>query len=340
MPQIPVRFAINGLGRVGRALARIAQQRPELELVAVNDQAGSAVLARLLAHDSLHGRYPGQVSAEGEALWLDGRRVPVSRAPRPEMVRWSEHSPRLVVEATGRFRNRSDAAGHLGGPVERVVISATAADVDATFCFGVNHQTYDPARHRVVSNASCTTNCLAAVAQVLEEAFGIDHALMNTVHCYTNSQRLMDMSHDDPRRARAAALNIIPTTSDAVEAIGQVLPSLAGKVDGLAYRVPVPDGSLVDLVASLAAPACAEEVRTAMRQAAAGELAGILAVTEEELVSCDFVGDPHSAVVDLPLVQQVGERLVRVVAWYDNEWGYANRLADLLAWMGRETKGA
>ncbi len=328
-----VRFAINGLGRVGRALVRIARTRPALELVAINDQADAFVLSRLLAHDTLHGRYPGEVDAEPGALRLDGQRVPVFQASCPGEIPWPSAEPWVVVESTGQFRSRALAAGHLGGPVAKVVVSATAEGMDATFCVGVNHTTYDPERHVVVSNASCTANCLAPVGRVLDEAFGIEHALMTTVHCYTNSQRLMDFSHPDPRRARAAALNIVPTTSDAVEAIGLVMPSLAGRVAGVAYRVPVPDGSLVDLSVRLRREVGRAEVEGAFRSAASGDLAGILAVTDEELVSSDFIGDPHSATVDLPLLAEVDHRLFRVVAWYDNEWGYANRLADLLAWM-------
>ncbi|MFN7960149.1 MAG: type I glyceraldehyde-3-phosphate dehydrogenase [Thermoanaerobaculia bacterium] len=336
----PVRFAINGLGRIGRALVRIARERPELELVAVNDQADAPVLARLLAHDTLHGRFPGSVSAEADALVLDGRRVPLSRASRPAEIPWRESEPWLVVESTGQFRSRAEAAAHLGGPVEKVLVSAAAPGVDATFCVGINHHRYDPARHAVISNASCTTNCLAPVAAVLERRFGIEHGLMSTVHCYTNSQRLMDFSHPDPRRARAAAMNIVPTTSDAVEAIGEVMPELAGRIGGIAYRVPVPDGSLIDLTVRLRREAPLEELAAAFREAARGELAGILATTDEELVSSDFIGDPHSATVDLPLLTVVDRRLFRVVAWYDNEWGYANRLADLLAYLGRRRDDA
>ncbi len=332
---MPIRFAINGLGRVGRALVRIARQHPELELVAINDQADSQVLARLLRHDSLHGRFPAPVEAEPGALRIDGVRVPLFGASNPQAVPWSQAEPWLVVESTGQFRDRATAAGHLGGSVAKVVVSAVAAGVDATFCVGVNHQRYAPAQS-VVSNASCTANCLAPLALVLQRRFGIEHGFMSTVHCYTNSQRLMDMSHPDPRRARAAALNVIPTTSDAVTSIGDVLPELAGKIDGLAYRVPVPDGSLVDLVVRLGRDASRDEVAAAFREAASGELAGILATTEEELVSADFIGDPHSATIDLPLLAELDRRLFRVVAWYDNEWGYANRLAELLLHMGRK----
>jgi glyceraldehyde 3-phosphate dehydrogenase len=342
---MPTRIAINGLGRVGRALIRIARERPGLELAAVNDPAPPEVLARLLAHDSLHGRFPGEVAAEAAgrrpresgALVLDGRRVPVYAESEPGRIPWAETGAEIVVEATGQFRTRELAAPHLsdaGSTVARVVVSATAEGADATFCYGVNHRRFDPERHRVVSNASCTTNCVAPLARVLLDAFGVEHALMQTVHCYTNSQRLVDKAHEDPRRARAAAVNVIPTTSDAVEALPLVVPEMAGRFDGLAYRVPVPDGSLVDLTARLGREAGPEEVRAAFRAAAAGPLGAILAVTEEELVSSDFLGSPYSATVDLPLVQVTGGRLARVVAWYDNEWGYANRLADLLLYIG------
>lgn len=333
-------IAINGLGRVGRALVRIARERPALRIVAVNDQAAPLVLARLLAHDSLHGRFPGEVSAEEDALVIDGRRVPVFSEPEPAKIPWEKTGATTVVEATGRFRSRAQAAAHLSRPrgsVRRVVVSATAEDVDATFCFGLNHESFDPERHVVVSNASCTTNCVAPLVRVLIDAFGFEHGLMQTVHCYTNSQRLVDMAHPDPRRARAAATNIVPTTSDAVEALPLVVPEAAGRFTGVAYRVPVPDGSLVDLSARLARDVEVEELRDAFRAAAADRdgLGRVLEATEEELVSSDFIGSPASATVDLPLLQVIGGRLARVVAWYDNEWGYANRLADLLEHMHR-----
>ena len=323
-------FAINGLGRIGRALVRVARERPELQLVAANDAAAPEQIARLLRHDTVHGRYPGEVSYAAGALVLDGRRVPLHREAAPARIAWRESGARVVVEATGRFRSRALAAQHLGGSVERVILSAVAADVDATFCVGINHHTYDPARHVVVSNASCTTNCLAPVALVLDREFGLRRGLMNTVHCLTNSQNIVDMAHADPRRARAAGQNIIPTTSDAMPSIGLVLPQLSGRIDGLAMRVPVVAGSLVDLTAELERPASRQAMAAAFRAAERGDLAGILGTTDEELVSSDFIGDPRSAVVDLPLLEQVGERLVRVIAWYDNEWGYTHRLADLL----------
>jgi glyceraldehyde 3-phosphate dehydrogenase len=331
---MPIPFAINGLGRIGRALLRIAQERDDVVAVAANDQAEAAALARLLAHDTLHGAFPARVEAADGGLRLDGRHLPLYRESEPGRIPWAVARPRIVVEATGRFRTRAAAAGHLGGPVAKVVVSATAERVDATLCMGVNHERYDPARHAVVSGASCTTNCLAAVVAVLHHEFGLEQALMNTVHCYTNSQNLVDMAHPDPRRARAAAMNIIPTTSDAIGSIGLVLPELAGRIEGLAMRVPIAAGSLVDLGARLGRPATVADLAAAFRRAEAGALRGILGTTAEELVSSDFIGDPRSAIVDLPLLQQAGDRLFRVVAWYDNEWGYANRLADLVRYLG------
>ena len=333
----PIPIAINGLGRIGRALLRIIQGRRDLQVVAANDSASPRELARLIRHDTIHGHYPGSVEALDRGLALDGRVVPLYRSNDPGEIPWRESGARFVVEATGRFRDRERASAHLGGGVERVVISATAAAVDATFCFGVNHASFDAGRHRVVSNASCTTNCLAVMLAVLHRTFGVDYALMNTVHCVTNSQNLVDMAHADPRRARAAIANIIPTTSDAIPSIGLVIPELHGRVEGLATRVPIVAGSIVDLTVQLHRGVSVADVAAAYREAAAGDLEGVLAVTDEELVSSDFVGNPNSAVVDLPLLQRAGDRLVRVIAWYDNEWGYSSRLADLLVYIGGRT---
>jgi glyceraldehyde 3-phosphate dehydrogenase len=335
---VRIPFAINGLGRIGRALVRVAGERPELELVAANDFAAPEQIARLLRHDTVHGRFPGEVGYDAGALVLQGRRVPLHREFEPAKIPWAASGARIVIEATGRFRSRAQAQQHLGRSVERVIVSAVADGVDATFCMGINHATFDPARHVVVSNASCTTNCLAPMALVLDRHFGLERGLMNTVHCLTNSQNIVDMAHPDPRRARAAGQNIIPTTSDAIPSIGLVLPELDGKIDGLAMRVPVVAGSLVDLTAQLRRPATREAMAAAYRGAESGELRGILGTTDEELVSSDFIGDPRSAIVDLPLLEEVGERLVRVVAWYDNEWGYTNRLADLLTHLGRSVE--
>ena len=332
------RFAINGLGRVGRALVRVAPRYPGLELVAVNDPATPEQVAHLLRYDTVHGRAEEEIGWEAGALRLGGRRVPLSNAATPEAIDWGGTAPAIVVEATGRFRQRALAAGHLRGGVERVIVSAILPDADATFCIGINEETFDPARHRVISNASCTTNCLAPLLRVLDRAFGVERALMNTVHCMTNSQQLVDMAHPDPRRARAAPANIIPTTSDAIPSIGWVMPEMAGRVEGLARRVPIVAGSLVDLTVLLARDASREAVADAFRAAATGELAAILGVTDEELVSADFVGEPRSAVVDLPLLQQAGARLFRVVAWYDNEYGYAHRLAELVLHVGARSR--
>ena len=329
---MPLRFGINGLGRIGRALLRIARGREGLELAAVNDVAPAPVLARLTARDTVHGPLGLPVRAAEGALVVGDRRVPVFQEPDPGRVDWTREGVEVVVEATGRFLRRASAAAHLGGSVRRVVISANADPgdpADVTLCLGLNEGALAPA-HAVISNGSCTTNCLALVAKVLHARFGVRRALMNTVHSYTENQRLLDLPHPDPRRSRAAALNIIPTSTTAPEALGLVLPELAGRIDGFAVRVPTPAVAMLDLVAELEAEATAEAVRRAFSEAAAGELAGFLGVCEEELVSSDFVNDPRSAVVDLPLVQVTGGHLARVVAWYDNEWGYTHRLADLL----------
>lgn len=338
---MPLRFGINGFGRVGRALLRIAHGREELQAVAsiaaINDVVPAPVLARLLARDTVHGPFMGRVEAEDGGLWIDGRRIPVFAEADPARVDWTGAGVEVVIEATGRFLGRGKAAAHLGGRVRRVVISANAdpADpADLAVCLGVtglglNEAAFDPDRHAVISNASCTTNALAVVAKVLHNRFRVRRALMSAVHSYTESQRLLDLPHSDPRRSRAAGLNIVPTSTTAPEALGLLIPELAGRVEGLAVRVPTPMVAMLDLVVEVEREATAETVRQAFREAAAA-MPGILGVTEEELVSSDFINDPRSAVVDLPLVQIVDCGLVRVIAWYDNEWGYAHRLADLL----------
>lgn len=328
-----LRFAINGFGRIGRALLRAAWQRPEIELAAVNDVVPAAQLARLLARDTVHGPFPGSVEAAEGALRIDGRLVPVLQEPDPARIDWPAGTV-AVVEATGRFLHRARAAAHLHGGVRTVILSANsepADPADFTVCLGLNEGDWDPERHPVTSNASCTTNCLALMAKVLHDRFGVRRALMSTVHSYTENQRLLDLPHPDPRRSRAAALNMVPTSTTAAEAAGDLLPGLAGRLSGLAVRVPTPAVALLDLVAEMESDAPAEAVRAAYREAAEGPLAGLLGVSDEELVSSDFINDPRSAVVDLPLVESLDGRLVRVMAWYDNEWGYAHRLADLLA---------
>ncbi len=317
---MPIRFAINGLGRIGRALVRVAVDRPGLELVAVNEILPSKVSCHLLERDSLHGRGP-EVRVQGERILIGERSVASSHASDPAEI---------VVECTGRFLDRESLDAHFRPGIRHVLVSANAEGVDATFCLGVNDDELDPGRHRVISNASCSTNCAATMAVVLDRKFGLRHGLLTTVHSFTGDQRLLDGGHLDLRRSRAATLNMIPTTTGAAEAVGRVLPHLADRLQGQAIRVPIADVSLMDLVVELEGPADLAAIREAYLEAASGELAGILAVTDAELVSSDFLGDPHSAVVDLPLLQQAGDRLFRVVAWYDNEWGYAHRLADLL----------
>jgi glyceraldehyde 3-phosphate dehydrogenase len=334
--RMPLRFAINGFGRIGRALCRIAWSREGLAVAALNDVVPVRQLAPLLARDSVHGTFGHRVEAEDGALCLGGRRIPFFQEADPGRVPWGEAGAQVVVEATGRFLRRGQAAAHLRDGVRTVVLSANAdpeEPADVTFCLGLRGPDtlpWDPDRQPVVSNASCTTNCLALLADVLHAGFGVRRAVMSTVHSYTENQRLLDLPHPDPRRSRAAAVNIIPASTTAARSLGLILPALAGRVDGFAVRVPTPVVALLDLVAELERDASAEEVRAAYREAAAGRLAGFLGVTDEELVSSDFVGDPRSAVVDLPLLQVVDGRMARVVAWYDNEWGYANRLADLL----------
>ncbi len=328
------RFAINGVGRIGRALIRIASGRPGLELVAINDLASSRQLVPLLAHDTLHGPFPGEVEATERGLILDGRQIVAFQEPDPARIPWQEAEPLIVVDCTGLAKTRALAAAHRRGPIRTVVVSANAEGMDLTICLGINHERYDPAAHHLLSAASCTTNCLAPMVHVLHLEFGLQHGIFNTVHSYNNDQRLLSYPHTDPRRARAAALNMIPTTTSASHAIHQILPGLEDRLDGFAVRVPTPNVSLVDLVATLRDAPSVEEINQAFSAAAAGPLADILAVTSEELVSSDFMGDPHSAIIDLPLTSEVDRQLYRVVGWYDNEWGHASRIADLLEFVG------
>ena len=338
---MPVSFAINGLGRIGRALLRIAAERPGLELVAVNDLGSAEELARLVAHDSLHGAYGGDIAVDGDRLIVDGRAVATSRMADASAIPWQESDATVVVDATGLCKSQPLAERHLRQGIERVIVSANA-EVDITLCMGINHRAYDSAVHRLISAASCTTNCLAPIAFLLEREFGIRRGMLNTVHSYNNDQRLQDFPHPDPRRARAAALNMIPTTTSAIDALERVMPELAGKMTGLAVRVPTPNVSLVDLVVELERPANAETANALFRAAADGELAGILAVEDEPLVSSDFLRRSESAVIDLELTQSIASpdgdgHMLRVIAWYDNEWGHASRLADLLELVGNPT---
>ena len=333
-----VKLAINGFGRIGRhALRAVAvSERNDVKIVAVNDLASIDTLAHLLRYDSMHGRYPGSVEVDesASAILVDGALVRVLSEPRPERIPWGELGVDVALESTGRFRSREDAALHLEAGARKVVISAPGNGVDATFVLGVNHDTYSRRDHHVVSNASCTTNCLAPVVKVIADRFGFKRGLVTTVHSYTNGQNIIDAPHKDLRRARAAAVSMIPTTTGAARATGVVLPEVQGRIDGLSVRVPTADVSLIDLVAEVESDASAESVNDAMRQASAGPLAGILEVSDEPLVSVDFVGNPHSAVVDAMSTAVIEHRMVKVLAWYDNEWGYANRLVDLAAVVG------
>jgi len=334
---MPTRVAINGFGRIGRAVLRSAHARQtDIEIVAVNDVADAATLAQLLSRDSVYGRFPGAVTAEEEAIEVDGRRIAVLRGADPGELPWTELGVDVVIEATGRFRTRADAERHLAAGARKVILSAPAKGsepVDANLVLGVNfHEVYDPDRHHIVTNASCTTNCLAPVAKVLHEGVGIRHGLMTTVHAYTADQRLLDAPHKDMRRARAAGVNLVPTSTGAAKALALVIPELAGRLNGFAVRVPVPTGSLVDLTIEAERSTTAEEVNAMVAErASTAPLAGILAYSEEPLVSSDIIGDPHSAVFDAPMTTVAGGTQVKVVAWYDNEWGYANRLVELAA---------
>jgi glyceraldehyde 3-phosphate dehydrogenase len=317
------------MGRIGREYLRYATTSTDLEVVAVNDVADSATIARLLRHDSTFGPFPKDVELSGDTLVVDGRKIAVSAVREPSGLDWAAYGVQVVIESTGKFRTREAAAAHLTGDVRRVIISAPGKGVDATIVLGVNDDTYDPANHRVISNASCTTNCVAPMVKVLHDAFGIQRGFMTTVHAYTNDQNVLDAPHKDPRRARSAGVNIIPTTTGAARAVGQVLPDLDGKLDGVALRVPVVDGSLVDLAALLEVEVTVDGVNAAFQAAAQeGPLAGLLRYTTEPLVSTDVIGDAASCVFDSGLTQASGH-FIKVFGWYDNEWGYTCRLADL-----------
>ena len=332
-----IRIGINGLGRIGRGFLRLALSRDDLEVVAVNDLAGPGILAHLLQHDSLAGRLTVDVAAREGAIVAGGRTIRCTRNAEPEAIRWEGVD--VVLEATGRFVSRAEAAGHLRGGARRVIITSPSPDADLTVCYGVNHYLFDPARHLVLSNASCTTNAMAAVLFVAQRSFGVDRTAMTTVHCYTNNQVLVDAPHSDPRRARAAGMSMIPTSTTAAAAIGQVLPDLAGRIRCLAVRVPAAAVSIIDLTIVLKKPADLAAARAAFRQAADGDLRGILGLSSEELVSIDYLGDTHSAVIDLPLLALDGGTFLKVFAWYDNERGYVQRLADLVRHMHSGARG-
>jgi glyceraldehyde 3-phosphate dehydrogenase len=328
-----MRIGINGFGRVGRVFLRIAAERG-LDVVAVNDAADPATMAHLFAHDSTYGRPGTAVAHDGDTLIVGGRKILMLQQPRPEDLPWGELGVDVVIESTGKFRTREQAAGHLTAGARKVLMSAPAkGPVDATFVMGINQEFYDPQEHHVVSNASCTTNCVAPMVDVLHRHFGLVHGFMTTVHAYTGDQRLLDAPHKDLRRARSAATNIIPTSTGAAKTVGLVIPEVAGLLDGVAVRVPTPTGSLVDLAAVLHRPATAEEVNAAFAEEAEGRLQGVLRLAEQAFVSSDVVGDPASCVFDAPLTQASGD-LVKVFGWYDNEWGYCARLVDLAEFIG------
>ncbi|MBE3556830.1 MAG: type I glyceraldehyde-3-phosphate dehydrogenase [Firmicutes bacterium] len=326
-----VKVGINGFGRIGRLVFQVLQKKyPELEVVAVNDLTDSNTLAHLLQYDSVHGRYPGRISADGENLIVEGRQVHVFAQRDPAAIPWRDLDVEIVIESTGRFTDREHAALHIEkGGAKKVIISAPAKNEDITIVLGVNEEAYDPHAHAVISNASCTTNCLAPVAKIVLEEFGTRHALMTTVHSYTNDQQILDLPHKDLRRARAAALSIIPTTTGAARAVGKVIPQLQGKLNGMSMRVPTPDVSITDYVVETERPVTVEEVNQTLKRYAEGPLSGILGYTEEPLVSRDFQDDPHSSIVDALSTMVVDQTMLKVVAWYDNEWGYSNRVADL-----------
>jgi len=330
-----IRIGINGFGRIGRSVLRIAEGRDDIEVVGINDLADSDDLGYLLSYDSVHGRFGRKVSAEPDALIVEGRRIPFSQTRNPAEIPWGKWGADIVIEATGMLTKREQAAGHLAGGAKRVMISAPAKGPDATFVYGVNHTSYDPSKHQVVSNASCTTNCLAPVAKVLEDEFGVEFIFITTIHAYTATQGLLDMpTAKDRRRGRAAAVSIIPASTGAAKATAEVIPSLAGKMDGMALRVPVPDGSITDIVATLKRSTSVAEIHAVLRKHAESDMAGVLAVATDELVSADIVGDPHSSIVDSTSTMMLGDRTVKILSWYDNEWGYATRCVDLAVFMG------
>jgi glyceraldehyde 3-phosphate dehydrogenase len=329
---MPVRVGINGFGRIGRNVFRAAAARSvDIEWVAVNDLTDAPTLAHLLRYDSILGPYDGTVEAKGDALHVDGREIRVLAERDPGALPWGDLGVDVVIESTGFFTDRDNAAKHLAGGAKKVVITAPAKGEDVTIALGVNFESYDPDAHHIISNASCTTNCLAPMAKVVHEAVGIKHGLMTTIHAYTADQRLQDMPHSDLRRARAAAINLVPTSTGAAKALGLVLPALNGKLHGFAVRAPVPTGSLVDLTFEAERATSVEEVNDAVRNAAdRGDLAGILAYTEDPIVSSDIIKNPFSSVVDGGLTTVIDGTLVKVVSWYDNEWGYSNRVVDLV----------
>ncbi|MGE5453653.1 MAG: type I glyceraldehyde-3-phosphate dehydrogenase [Methylocystaceae bacterium] len=329
------KVAVNGFGRIGRLVSRIILEQKELELVAINDLGDLKTSAHLFKYDSVHGRWPGQLEIHDNTLLLNGQQVNYYSDAKPENLPWSEIGADIIIESTGRFTARSQAQAHLQAGAQKVIISAPGKEMDATFVMGVNEATYNSATMQVVSNASCTTNCLGPVVKVLHDSFGINRGMMTTIHSYTNDQRILDLPHKDLRRARAAGVSMIPTTTGAAKAIALVIPELKGKLNGMAVRVPTPNVSLVDLVVELNQKTSAEEINQVLKNAANGTMKNILAYCDEPLVSADFNGDPHSSIIDALSTMVIDRNLAKVVAWYDNEWGYSNRVVDLAVYIGQ-----
>ncbi len=328
-----VKVGINGFGRIGRNFLRTCRGVKGIEIVAVNDLTDSKTLAHLLKYDSVHGMFDAGVKATDKGIVVDGREIKVLAMTDPGGLPWKDLGADVVLESTGRFTDRGGATKHLDAGAKWVIISAPAKDPDVTVCMGVNEEMLDPGKHRIISNASCTTNCLAPVAKVLHTEFGIVKGLMTTIHSYTNDQRILDLPHKDLRRARAAALNMIPTTTGAAKAVGLVLPELKGKLDGMSIRVPTPNVSVVDLVADLSKDVTAEDVNKALKKASEGAMKGILEYSEEPLVSSDLNGNAHSSIVDATVTKVIEGRMAKVIAWYDNEWGYSSRIRDLILYV-------
>ena len=327
------RVAINGFGRIGRCFLRASKGYQEFEVVAINDLTDAKTLAHLLKYDSVHGIFAADIKTGEGSITVDGREIKILAMTEPEKLPWKDLGVDIVIESTGRFTDKPSASKHLNAGAKWVIISAPAKEPDMTVCMGVNEETLDPKKHRIISNASCTTNCLAPVAKVIHNEFKIIKGLMTTIHSYTNDQRILDLPHKDLRRARAAAMNMIPTTTGAAKAVGLVLPDLKGKLNGLAIRVPTPNVSVVDLVAEVSKEVTVEEVNGALKKAAEGPMKGILQYSEEPLVSIDLNGNNHSAIVDSKLTMVLEGRMVKVLAWYDNEWGYSSRLRDLMLYL-------
>jgi glyceraldehyde 3-phosphate dehydrogenase len=336
-----VKVGVNGFGRIGRNVVRAAlEKKYDIEFVAANDLTGPDTLAYLLKYDSVHRTIPNDVRHTENSIVIDGKDLRVFSNPDPADIPWGDLGVEIVVESSGRFTTKDKASRHLKKGVETVIISAPSKDADATFCIGVNEDTYDPSQHQIISNASCTTNCLAPVAKVLHQRFGITMGIMTTIHSYTNDQEILDLPHKDVRRGRAAALSMIPTSTGAAQAVGLVLPELKGKFDGISVRVPTPNVSLVDLTFHTEKPTSVEEINQVLREAADGDLKGILAYSDEQLVSVDFNHNPHSSIVDTTFTRSVNPQMHKILAWYDNEWGYSNRILDLIAHVARVKKEA